>query len=141
MPFVLDDLILLGLAGAGLGGAKHLAIDMPKRIAAGKLRGEEIRTSTWTRRGPTTEVPDADLAGSMLKWGLTGATFGQGIQNNKLAGDINKAYLDRLKAGTASAHPVPFSTLSPAVAPGYGFTPAGAPIYSPWARPYDGFGG
>lgn len=138
--------------GAGVGLLKSLAVDMPKAERQRKLAAETARYNPWTnaQAGP---VQEADPIASAGQFGLAGAQFKSGMDQDKLNAEIaervskTKAYtpinvtaqagaanpyagLGNLFAQPPAAQPAPQQPRSPYSLGGnynYGATPFGNP--------------
>lgn len=122
---------ILSLLGIGL--AKNIFFDKPKEKRQRKLRAAEIRLSPFTRRGPTTQIQEADLAGTLAQFGGTGLALQAGREARKGQEALQKAQIKSLERedalstfiklvlkqqGTPTA-----AELTPRIPPGPGATP------------------
>jgi hypothetical protein len=78
------------LAGAGLGAAKHFAVDKPQQKRTAALRAEEIRLSPFTGQGPETQIQWSNALGSGLQGAAAGSSLWSGIQQ----AETNKKFAD-----------------------------------------------
>jgi len=105
MPFPLLPMLI----GAGAGLLKGVAIDQPRASAMRKVEAEKTRWSPWTGiQGQN--VPDADIFGGVLQGGMTGASFGQGLENQ----EMSKGLMDDMRNYYKSNSPGSIWTQLPA---------------------------
>ena len=71
-------LAIAAIIGAIVGAAKHYGVDKPQEEKERKLAAETARYSPWTGMKPGT-VKRANLAGSVIQGGATGAMMGAGL--------------------------------------------------------------
>lgn len=111
--------------GAGAGLVKSEAIDAPKAERQRTLAAATQRYSPWTglKADP---VQEADPMGSMLQYGATGASIGQGLKSADADTALKNAQTDWLKR-----NPYNYGTASSAAMGGAGGA-ASSPS-SPWS--------
>lgn len=68
-----------GLIGAGFGLGKYFLEDLPEQRAQAELQARTAELSPWTGIKPQA-VKKANVLGSMLGAGMTGASLGQNYQ-------------------------------------------------------------
>lgn len=74
---------LIGLgAGTALGIGKHFLIDKPAADRKRKVAAEQTRWSPWTGMGLGDPGEEPNLMANVMQGGLSGASFGQGMQNS-----------------------------------------------------------
>lgn len=74
------DPVTIGLVGAGLGVGKGL-LDQQKEKRDRELQAQIAMWSPWTGMAPQ-QVQEADVLGSAMQGGMSGAALGQNMQMN-----------------------------------------------------------
>lgn len=103
--------------GAGTGLLKSELIDRPKEGRQRALAAETARMSPWTGLKPE-PIQEADPFGSAIQGGMSGASFGQNMEDQASKKQLMEAQTSWLNRGGA-----PQYTAATSVAPSYG---------SPW---------
>jgi hypothetical protein len=85
------------LIGAAVGAAKHAAVDVPREQRSRRLAAETQRYSPWTGM-QAQPIQEANLFGSALQGGVTGAQLGQAEAAQTQQADQMKAFEEAEKA-------------------------------------------
>lgn len=99
------DPLTLALIGGGVGLGKNLLFDQPAEKKDRAVAAAVARFSPWTHLDPGNYMPKrADMFGSVLQGGTTGAMLGQGMQNQ----DAYNSYLGSQTAANQAATTAPY---------------------------------
>lgn len=96
--------LTIGLIGGGLGLVKGLTLDRAKEDRQRKLAAETSRYSPWTGLAPGA-IQEADPLGGAMQFGVTGASLGQGMENQK----FNQGLWGKILGGGGNENLVPGS--------------------------------
>lgn len=83
---------------AAASGAKAATSDKAKADAERRYQTETARWSPWTGL-QSKMVADPSVTNALLQGGISGFSFGQGLENDKIAAALQQAELEAIKGG------------------------------------------